>query len=667
MSEQMTLMDMFGAQSFVDTSAKLEVVKASFLNSEKTNWRALFEGYDELYAITFSSGLQFVDKVLDQFKYAEIIYGCESVMNDDVAAIMAMQLESVQQLIKTKAAKHMAEKIEADALKLYVSRDTRSHEKIFILKAQDGRVRVITGSANMSASAFCGVQRENILCFDDTGAFEHYMQVFESFREQCADILTHKTIVGTMTDSEYLQDNPEEIPIIQTVERKNTILLEETHSDEEDNAAEIVVSIKGHEHEMKPMIPKQKKDQGKILLTTEIVKGFKRKYHEHREIQKAKEKKLPKLHINYETGIVDFNGHDFDMNPANEAIANDVKCLINYLTSLNCFYGDVQQSQKDYFAFLNWYFASPFMPYLRYVASKNNYEVTPFPVIGIIYGESNGGKSTFTRLLAKLMCGHRIPLNSSNDFTATRIEELKRACEGLPIIIDDLAKIQFTNHCEKVIKDDEWGIPEGFINYPAVAITTNKLASLTQDITKRAVTCHIDARIDKEAGAKNSRRINESMKMASTAFFSEYARRMLLEIASMEEKMKAAETDYFPDVFEVSSRIIIDIISSAIDEVPDYVLPLSYTDYFGDKAVGRKAMQKIMSAWRTEPKQFKIDKKHNTLTYTYPEQGRLYELAYIQQELPPALNARLTARSIVMDLDQAKIVFETSFKRSLFS
>ena len=82
MSEQMTLMDMFGAQSFVDTSAKLEVVKASFLNSEKTNWRALFEGYDELYAITFSSGLQFVDKVLDQFKYAEIIYGCEGVMSE---------------------------------------------------------------------------------------------------------------------------------------------------------------------------------------------------------------------------------------------------------------------------------------------------------------------------------------------------------------------------------------------------------------------------------------------------------------------------------------------------------------------------------------------------------------------------------------------------------
>ena len=666
MHEQMNLIDLFGAHSFEDTFSEIEVVRASFIDTENLNWKELFEGFDELYAITFSSGLRFVDKVLDQFKYAEIIFGCEGIMNNDIAAIMAMQLESVQQLIKSKAAKHMAEKLKAEALRLYVSRDTRSHEKVFILKAADGRVRVITGSANMSASAFCGLQRENIVCFDDHNAFDHYMQSFESFREQCADPLPHKVIVGTIADPEFLKDNLDEIPILQTIKKNEYLLIEETHSDEENTAAEIVVSIKCHEHEMKPMLPKQKKDHDKILLTTDMFKEFKHKYHEQRKTQKAKVKNLPKLHIDYETDSIHFNGKELDMNPSSHSVAQDVKSLLNYLTSLNSFYGDVEQSQKDYFAFFNWFFVSPFMPYLRYVASKNNYEVTPFPVVGIIYGESNGGKSTFTRLLAKLMCGHRIPLNSSNDFTATNIEKLKQAREGLPILIDDLAKIQFTNHCEKVIKDDEWGIPEGFIHYPSIVITTNKLASLTQDITKRSVTCHIDARIDKEAGAKNSKRINESMKIASTSFFCEYARRMLAEIKIMEERMKATEIDYFPDIFEVSSKIIVEIISESVDTLPSYVSQLSYTDYFGDKAVGRKAMQKIMDAWRTEPKQFRVDKKRNTLTYTYPEQGRLYELAYIQQELPPVLNARLTARSLVMDLDQAKIIFRISFKRYLF-
>ncbi len=316
---------------------------------------------------------------------------------------------------------------------------------------------------------------------------------------------------------------------------------------------------------------------------------------------------------------------------------------------------------------MNWYFCSPFMPYLRYVAFHNNYDVTPFPVVGIIYGESNGGKSTFIRLLTKLMTGHKIPLNSSNDFTSTRIEELKRACEGLPINIDDLAKSQFTNNCEKVIKDDDWGIPEGFLNYPSIAVTTNKLASLTSDISKRTVTCYIDAKIDKEAGARNSRKVNESMRAASTALYSEYMRRMLAEVMAMEDKMKAAEGEYFPDVFAVSSKILRSIIAEHEANIPEYITELSYSDYFGDKAVGRKAMQKILTAWKNEPHQFKVDRRNNTLMYSYPENGRMYELLYLQQELPPALNVRLISKSIIMDYDQAKQYFGISFRKRLLS
>ena len=118
-------------------------------------------------------------------------------------------------------------------------------------------------------------------------------------------------------------------------------------------------------------------------------------------------------------------------------------------------------------------------------------------------------------------------------------------------------------------------------------------------------------------------------------------------------------------MFAVSSKILVEIISCMAEEVPEYITELSYTDYFGDKAVGRSAMQKIMTAWENEPKQFKVNRKNRTLTYSYPDQGRLYELAYIQQELPPALNAQLTAKSIVMDLDQAIEIFETSFRRGL--
>ena len=64
---------------------------------------------------------------------------------------------------------------------------------------------------------------------------------------------------------------------------------------------------------------------------------------------------------------------------------------------------------------------------------------------GVIYGDSNGGKTTFIKFLVKLMCGETVKMNTTEDFTATRIDGLKRVCEGLPLNIDDLAKTQFQN------------------------------------------------------------------------------------------------------------------------------------------------------------------------------------------------------------------------------
>ena len=331
------------------------------------------------------------------------------------------------------------------------------------------------------------------------------------------------------------------------------------------------------------------------------------------------------------------------------------------------FYGDTKQTQEDYYKFLNWYFASPFMPYLRKVASRNDYDVTSFPVYGIVYGKSNGGKSTFIKLLERLMCGEAIPFNSSSDFTSTQIENLKRGCEGVPIYIDDLAKNQFTNHNEKIIKEDQWGLAEGFENYPSVFISTNKLPALPQDIAKRAVTCRIDACINREEGLKNSQKVNLSMKQASTAFYGAYLGKMIPLVLQMADKMKDSEEDYFPDILKLSSMVLLSIMKDTVGNVPDYVKVLAHGDYFGERITGRNAMKKIKDAWETEPTQFSVNKKRNELVYSYPDQGRLYELQYIQQELPSILNARITARSIIMDYDKAVELFGTKFKKKLFT
>ncbi len=253
--------------------------------------------------------------------------------------------------------------------------------------------------------------------------------------------------------------------------------------------------------------------------------------------------------------------------------------------------------------------------------------------------------------------------NSSNDFTGTNISNLKASCEGLPINIDDLAKTQYDAHFEKVIKDDNWGILEHFLNYPAVVISTNKLASLKPDISKRVVTCRIDIKIDKESGAYNSKRINESMKHATNSLFCEYVRRMFDVIEEMESAMREGDETYFPDIFMESSKVIRAIFEDEGIEIPEYITDLSYSDYFGDLAIGKHAISQIRTAWETEPKMFKVDKKKNLLVYSYPENGRLYELKYLQEELPPKLETKVNSRSLIMKLDEAINVFGIDFKK----
>lgn len=663
--EQMSLFDMEEKGLTFDDTKRLQVVKSRFLESQSLSWQELFEGFDEIYAITFSSGIQFMMQLLNRFDYAEVIFGCEGLVDDTMAAIMAVERTLIEKITKNKSAIQMCEKMEAEELRLYVSRDVKSHEKVFCLRAKDGRTRVITGSANMSASAFCGIQRENITYYDDEAAYKWYKDRYDCFREACSDNVNQNVLMRTVENEGYLEEHPEEIPIIKTIEKRGVLIIEK--DEEESDETELIVSVKGLEAELKPMLPKPKKSDGKLLFTAEQMQKFKRSHREHVAEKKERQKKLPKLHIDYDLEKLSFNGKECNLTPAREQVENDIRFLLSYLSSLSTFYGDVEQAQKDYYAFMNWYFASLFMPYLRYVAFKNSYEVTLFPVVGIIYGESNGGKSTFLKMLSKLMCNAKIPLNATSDFTATNVENLKRGCEGVPLNIDDLDKEQFRNHSGKIIKDDEWGIAEHFINYPSIAITTNRLPSLEAPISKRAIGCRINAKIDKEAGIKNSKKINESMRNITNSFYCEYVRRMLPKIADMVEHMKLGNVDYLPDIFEISSEVLVEIVNEFVsDEKPEYFEVLTYSDYFGEKVVGRNAIGKIINAWENERKQFSVDKKKNKLVYTYPDGANTYELRYICDELPPKLNAKVASKSLVMDLDAASEFFGVRFRRSIF-
>lgn len=399
-----------------------------------------------------------------------------------------------------------------------------------------------------------------------------------------------------------------------------------------------------------------------------LEKKAKKLAREQRRVAAETVKQLPKLHIDYDAGTMTFNDENIDLNPNRSEVAKNIKSIQKFFSGMDYFYGDVEQAKKDYFKYMTWYLATPFMAYLRYFASRNNYDTKLFPMYGVIYGDSNGGKTTFIKFLVKLMCGEPVKMNTTEDFTATRIDGLKRVCEGLPLNIDDLAKTQFQNHSERVIKNDEWGISDRLVNYPAVSITSNKITSLTKDLSKRAIICRIGAKIDNERGAKNSKRVNESMSELTTAFYGEYVRRMLVCIDEMTTEMRenANGKEYFPDIFYASSSVIADIFEACGVDLPDYVRILYYNDYMGDESIGRAAIEKIELAWQADPSKFRVDKKQNRLIYTYPQDGPWYELKYIADELPNSLEAEISGgNQLIMNYEQAQELFGIKFRRWL--
>ena len=172
-----------------DYAGNLDVAKMEFLQAETLSWKDLFSGFDTLYAVTYSSGIEFVYHLLEMFRQAEIVFGCDEVMSYSLQEIMAYQCKTVERLRQSASKRKLdlTTRIEKGSLRFYVARNVLSHEKIYLLSAQDGRKRVVMGSANMSFAAFGGKQRENISYVDGDKAYDWYWECYCRLREDCTD------------------------------------------------------------------------------------------------------------------------------------------------------------------------------------------------------------------------------------------------------------------------------------------------------------------------------------------------------------------------------------------------------------------------------------------------------------------------------------------------
>lgn len=639
----------------VQPTASLDVVRMEFVGAETLTWKELFSGFDTLHAITYSSGIDFIYQLIDFFDQAEILFGCDEVISYSLQEVMAYQCKMVERMRNTASEMKLdlVARVDDGSLRFYVARSALSHEKIYLLSHKDGRKRVIMGSANLSRSAFGGYQRENICYVDGDAAYNWYWDCYCQLREDCTDQIAKETLVCA-DEGEHL----EELPIARTIKMKKALVLQPIEEAKEE--VRFVLDVKNLAGKFRPSVPKPDK-KGKVMLSPEKMKTIRRQVVAVQTQEKELQSEYPQLEVLPDDGIARLNGTVLDLNPPKAEIEKDVSLFLKYMDGYQKFHGDIDGLQRRYYEFANWFFCSPFMACMRDMAAKYNQNSLPYPVFGLVYGQSKAGKTSFLETLLKMMIGQKTKI-SAPDFTRSSIEGLKRTVKGAPIIVDDLTNTRFNQHAIETIKNDSFGVADRLLNYPAVVISANEdVKAVAPEVIRRTVICRVQAGLTNTEVMRSSV-VRTVQREIGTALYREYLRRMLELVSDLLEEIKQDESECAPDILAESSRVLLEIFREYTQvPCPGYIRLLTLEDYFSEKVTGSYAIKTICTAWNTSRASFEISAQNNEVRYNA---GATWEADRILKELPETLEAHKSREWVVMNLEEARKFFDIPFKKS---
>ena len=640
-----------------NSSHLLRVVKTRFEGEELLTWKDLFSGFDNLYAITFSSGISFIYELIDMFKKADIVFGCEGVLTNNHTELIAHQSVLMGTITDKMAGRKegIIKRVNDHSLRLYISRNKMSHEKIYLLESEDGRKRVISGSANMSFNAFRGVQRENIMYSDDPKFFDYYMDVFHELKAECSDEISKNALLNAGNIEKL-----DTLPICETVKAQKMLIVQNDPASDEE--IKFCLDVQKLTPEVKKASPKVETKGATIVITPEIIQKTKKTIVATMKAEQKKLEEFPQLVFDIEQHTATLNSKQLDLAPNCLEVKNDVTLFLEYMNAFDRFHGDYAGLQHRYFELFNWMFCSPFMAIMRDTAIRHDHVTMPYPVYGLVYGQSKAGKTSFLETILKMMIGQKEKM-SATEFTKSNITGLKQTVKGVPIIVDDLVQTRFNQHAVEIIKDDSFGVSLNMTDYPAVVISANEdVKAVGAELRRRMVVFHV------AAGLNNTETMNNSVvrnvqKKIGTAFYREYLRRILAILPDFLEEFKKDSNNITPDILNFSSKVLLDIISEYCDDIPFYIRELSLDDYFGEQVTGKNVIDAINLAWDVNKRAFIVKKKENQLQF---DVGDPHDANRILKQLPESLEGKKAGRGvIVMNLKEAKEFFGNPFQKNI--
>jgi len=587
--------DLFGETAPLAGAAPLTVFQAELLSHGPAQWQDLFDGYTTLKAITFSSSMEFLLRLAERFEDMEVVLGSERILTRQHLAL-AQASQTVQDygfadaLIDQKAltealgrllgrsGRALLDRVAGGTLRFRLLRGRPSHEKLYLLSGPSGH-RVLTGSANLSVAAFEGRQQELNVVFDGEAAWAvfdgYYARDWKDSVPVEPDALVTERAGGERVARETAL-TLEEVPIVRVLKAGLALVDAPARAVPAGFAGDALRTAAALGAELKDLVlPKDK--AGRTVVNAASVLRVLRN-HQARPVGDAAEDRIPRAEIDVQTGVVHLEGAVWlrpdEIVPAAD-IARDARLIVDYIGSFLHFFGNGAGAVEVYWAFLVWLYGAPLAPHLRQAAIPAGIDPWVYPVYAVLYGRSSGGKTLFTRIAARSMFGFEKMIRSGQ-FTANRALGLRDRLGAIPLLIDDVTRDKFTSHVPDLVRTDQ-DVTGG---YAPVVLTTNRdVSSIPPDLTKRMVTCHIDAAIP-ENRSVTERLARQAQKQIGTALYRAYLQRMIPEVRAMRAEIDA-EAEGFPDLLARSSQVLRGVLEEALGELPDWARPLAFGDYFG--------------------------------------------------------------------------------------
>lgn len=545
----------------------------------------LFLGFNSIKAITFSYDIGFINELMSNFDEGQIILGGNYLVQKDVKLneLLAEICTNAYQAGKAiKNHDRLVELLSNGDIEFRTPYFVIDHRKIYLLKADDGRTRVISVSANMSRKAWNNDQMEHYDYDDSLLCYEEYLKDFETAWSLSQEITM--PVISSKKADDLVEGNA----VLRGVkETGKTIVLKQPESDVSFDNVQYVIDHEKIKEDYKVVLeginPKDK--NGFFEIIPKMIEKV--EYNQKKLLQKKVKinnitERYPSLKFDLYNGECYLNDSLMDLNPSQESVRSDIEELLHIYENFNQFVGNTDKLKRVHFKLMNAIFCSPFNAKLRCAAKIKGIPASSLPLFSLISSEtSNSGKSFMVKAALKMMTGKELDGVKACDYPKDYVRTTQLGCEGVPFFIDEVDN-SYISRIKDIIKNPEKCEDNQLDNMPMLLFASNDVLKPEEPIRKRMVFFTLDgalpSTIDKTAYESRGKAI---VKKLGTGFYREYLKRMSEKVRNEMDFIihsKNIPDEYYPDLMALSSDTIVSILEEYGYDVPDYFSKLTWED-----------------------------------------------------------------------------------------